>query len=225
MGKVLDHLVELHRMNGHPSLQHVVVFVTDEAVGLDTSHPYSQHFCFWHRLLKHVDILRENVVMLDGNAEDLVAECARFEKSIDDFGGIDLMITTSGKQGELGANEPGSSLGAFTRIKTLSKSSIEDVADDFFFGEDDAVPKVALTIGMGTVMKARGVLLMFCGIRRSLALESCVEASTCHMWPVSLVQHHPNCTVLCDEDATMELRVKTVKYFKGLMRTKKDLKN
>ena len=103
-------------------------------------------------------------------------------------------------------------------MKTLAYDTI--VANSRFFDNDiSKVPKMALTVGVGTVMDAREVLIIISGIRKAYALYKCIEEGVSHMWTVSAIQMHPRACIVCDDDATMELRVKTVKYFKGLMTT------
>ncbi|XP_033104343.1 glucosamine-6-phosphate isomerase 1-like [Anneissia japonica] len=113
-------------------------------------------------------------------------------------------------------NEPGSSLVSRTRVKTLAQDTI--IANSRFFGGDiSKVPTMALTVGVGTVMDAREVMIIITGAHKSFALYKAIEEGISHMWTVSAFQQHPRTIFVCDEDATLELRVKTVKYFKGLM--------
>mmetsp|Transcript_9446 Transcript_9446/g.15444 ORF Transcript_9446/g.15444 Transcript_9446/m.15444 type:complete len:299 (-) Transcript_9446:49-945(-) len=220
MSHLLDALVEAYKQ-GDFSFKQVAVFATDEFVGLPETHPATQHAYLWHKLFKHVDIKRENVYVLDGMKEDLVAECAAYEQAIERVGGIQLVVMESGNAGEVGRNESGSSLYAGTRLKTLSYDTLHDIAESQFDGDMSKVPKVTMTIGLKNLMKATEILLLFSGIRKSHALESCVETSINHMWPVSIFQKHNCCMIVCDEPATMELRVATVKYFTGLQQTAK----
>ena len=161
----------------------------------------------------HLDIKPENAHLLDGNAPDLVAECNRYEALIAQHGGIELFLGGIGPDGHIAFNEPGSSLTSRTRVKTLAYDTI--VANSRFFDNDiSKVPKMALTVGVGTVMDAREVLIIISGIGKAYALYKCIEEGVSHMWTVSAIQMHPRACVVCDDDATMELRVKTVKYFK-----------
>mmetsp|Transcript_16935 Transcript_16935/g.20902 ORF Transcript_16935/g.20902 Transcript_16935/m.20902 type:complete len:287 (+) Transcript_16935:158-1018(+) len=208
---------------GELSFENVVTFNMDEYVGIPRNHPESYHSFMWKNLFQHVDIKPENVHILDGNADDLVAECNKFEEAISRYGGIELFLGGIGPDGHIAFNEPGSSLSSRTRIKTLAYDTI--VANSRFFdGDLSRVPKMALTVGVGTVIDAREVLIIITGISKSLALSKCIEEGISHMWTVSAIQNHPKACIVCDEDATMELRVKTVKYFKGLMETEVKLK-
>jgi len=167
----------------------------------------------WNNFFKHIDIDPQNVHILDGNAPDLVAECNEFERKIKEAGGIELFIGGIGPDGHIAFNEPGSSLVSRTRVKTLAQDTLEANAR-FFDNHVEKVPKQALTVGVGTVMDARCVMILITGVRKAFALYKAIEEGVNHMWTVSAFQQHPNTLMICDEDATMELRVKTVKYFK-----------
>jgi len=208
-------LIEYYQ-KGELSFKYVKTFNMDEYVGLPRNHPESYHTFMWDNFFKHIDILPSNTHILDGNAEDLEAECGNFERKITEAGGVDLFIGGIGPDGHIAFNEPGSSLASRTRVKTLAKDTIE--ANSRFFGNDLAkVPHLALTVGVGTVMDAREVMILITGSHKSFALYKAIEEGVNHMWTVSAFQMHPKATFVCDEDATLELRVKTVKYFKGLM--------
>eukprot|EP01116_Phalansterium_solitarium_P016930 TRINITY_DN4037_c0_g1_i3.p1 TRINITY_DN4037_c0_g1~~TRINITY_DN4037_c0_g1_i3.p1 ORF type:complete len:321 (-),score=61.01 TRINITY_DN4037_c0_g1_i3:222-1184(-) len=150
-------------------------------------------------------------------AADLKVECEQYEAKMKSYGGVELFLGGIGSDGHMAFNEPGSSLVSRTRIKTLAYDTI--VANARFFGNDiTRVPKTALTVGVGTVMDAREVLFIITGPHKAYALRMAVEEGVSHMWTVSAIQMHANAMIVCDEDATLELRVKTVKYFKGIER-------
>jgi len=118
-----------------------------------------------------------------------------------------------GPDGHIAFNEPGSSLVSRTRVKTLAQDTLE--ANARFFGNDiNKVPKQALTVGVGTVMDSKEVMILITGSHKAFALYKAIEEGVNHMWTVSAFQQHPRTLIICDEDATLELRVKTVKYFK-----------
>ena len=143
-------LIELNKQ-GKVSFQNVVTFNMDEYVGLPEDHPESYHTFMWKNFFNHIDIKKENVHILNGNAEDLEAECANYEKQIAEIGGIDLFMGGIGPDGHIAFNEPGSSLSSRTRIKTLTTDTI--IANSRFFDNDvNKVPKTALTVGVGTVL-------------------------------------------------------------------------
>jgi glucosamine-6-phosphate deaminase len=130
--------------------------------------------------------------------------------------GVNVALTGIGPDGHIAFNEPGSSLVSRTRIKSLAVDTIQANAR-FFGGDVGQVPTMALTVGVGTVMDAREVMILITGSHKAFALYKAIEEGMNHMWTVSAFQQHPKTLFVCDEDATLELRVKTVKYFKGLM--------
>ncbi|XP_055345818.1 glucosamine-6-phosphate isomerase 2-like [Paramacrobiotus metropolitanus] len=207
-------LIEFHRQ-GTISFKYVKTFNMDEYVGLPRDHPESYHSFMFNNFFKHIDINPQNAHILNGNAPNLIEECEHFEMAIKEAGGIELFIGGIGPDGHIAFNEPGSSLVSRTRVKTLAQETI--IANARFFDNDlKKVPTMALTVGVGTVMDAREVLILITGAHKAFALYKAIEEGVNHMWTVSAFQMHPCFLCLCDEDATMELRVKTVKYFKGL---------
>lgn len=207
-------LIEFHR-DGKISFRYVKTFNMDEYVDLPKDHPESYHYYMWNNFFKHIDINPKNVHILDGNAPNLFAECSNFEEEILAAGGVELFIGGIGPDGHIAFNEPGSSLVSRTRVKTLARDTL--VANARFFDNDvEKVPKQALTVGVGTVMDAREVMILITGTQKAFALYKAVEEGVNHMWTVSAFQQHPNTLMICDDDATLELRVKTVKYFKAL---------
>ncbi|GAB4371342.1 MAG: glucosamine-6-phosphate deaminase [Elainellaceae cyanobacterium] len=207
-------LIEFHQQGGL-SFKHVVTFNMDEYVGLPEDHLESYHTYMWRNFFDHIDIPADQVHILDGNAADLEEECQKYEEKIKAFGGIELFVGGVGEDGHIAFNEPGSSLESRTRVKTLTYST--RLANSRFFGDDpDSVPKFALTVGVGTIMDAREVMILVKGYHKALALAQAIEGGVNHMWTVSALQLHPRGIVVCDEDATLELKVKTVKYFKQL---------
>ncbi|MBR2359540.1 MAG: glucosamine-6-phosphate deaminase [Bacteroidaceae bacterium] len=206
---------ELIRLNkeGKVSFKHVITFNMDEYVGLAEEHPESYHSFMWNNFFNHIDIDPDNVHILNGNAPDLMAECAKYERQIEAAGGIDLFLGGVGPDGHIAFNEPGSSLSSKTRIKTLTTDTI--IANSRFFDDDmSQVPKQALTVGVGTVMAAQEVLLISCGHNKARALKHAIEESINHMWTVSALQMHPHGIIVCDEPACDEIKVGTYKYFK-----------
>ncbi|KAF9153299.1 Glucosamine-6-phosphate isomerase 2 [Entomortierella chlamydospora] len=218
---VYRNLVKFHQA-GELSFQNIVTFNMDEYVGLPRDHPESYHSFMWNNLFKHVDIIPENVHILDGNATDLDLECQRYEEKIAAVGGIELFLGGIGPDGHIAFNEPGSSLNSRTRVKTLAYDTI--VANARFFDNDiTKVPNLALTVGVATVMDAREVCIIITGAHKALALAKCIEEGVNHMWTVSAIQLHPRGMIVCDEDATLELHVKTVNYFKSIEKVHEQL--
>jgi len=207
-------LVRLYK-GGQVSFKHVVTFNMDEYVGIPQEHQQSYHSFMWSNLFNHIDILTENVNILNGNAPDLEAECRCYEDKIQSYGRIHLFLGGIGPDGHIAFNEPGSSLTSRTRVKTLTTDTI--IANSRFFENDLAkVPKTALTVGVGTVLDAQEVLIIVNGHNKARALYHAVEGSITQMWTISALQMHPKGIIVCDEDATAELKVGTYKYFKDI---------
>ncbi len=207
-------LIKLYQA-GEVSFKHVVTFNMDEYVGLPPEHKESYHYFMFHNFFNHIDIPVENVNILNGMAEDVDAECERYEAKIRSYGKINLFMGGVGVDGHIAFNEPASSLSSRTRIKTLTEDTL--IANSRFFDNDvNKVPKFALTVGVGTLMDAEEVLILVTGYNKALALQACVEGPVNHLWTISALQLHRRAVVVCDEPATQELKVKTVKYFKQL---------
>ena len=207
-------LVKLNK-NGKVSFENVVTFNMDEYVNIPKDHPESYHSFMWNNLFSHVDIKEKNVNILNGNAPDLEEECENYEKKMKDVGGIKLFLGGIGPDGHIAFNEPGSSLTSRTRVKTLTYDTI--VANSRFFDNDiNKVPKTALTVGVGTVMDAEEVLIIVNGHNKARALQHAIEGSINHLWTISALQMHPRGIIVCDDEATIELKVGTAKYFKGI---------
>lgn len=207
-------LIALHK-SGKVSFKNVVSFNMDEYVNLAEDHPESYHSFMWNNFFNHVDIVKDNVNILNGNSKDLEAECENYELKISGYGGIHLFVGGIGPDGHIAFNEPGSSLGSKTRIKTLTMDTI--IANSRFFDNDiNKVPKQALTVGVKTVMDAEEVMIIINGYKKARALSKVVEEGVNHMWTVSALQLHPKGLIICDDEATYELKVGTVKYFKDI---------
>jgi glucosamine-6-phosphate deaminase len=207
-------LVRLNRAK-KVSFRNVVTFNMDEYVGIPEKHPESYHSFMWKHLFSKVDIPKKNVNILNGNARNLERECAAYEARIKKLGGIKLFLGGIGPDGHIAFNEPGSSLTSRTRVKTLTYDTI--LANSRFFGNDvTKVPKLALTVGVGTVTDADEVVLLVNGYKKARALQKIVEDGVSHMWTASVLQLHPKSIIVCDDEATAELKVGTVNYFKDI---------
>ena len=214
------HLIELNKQ-GVVSFQNVITFNMDEYVGLPEEPPESYHSFMWNNFFSHIDIRPENVNILNGNAADLDAECARYEAKIAECGGIDLFLGGIGPDGHIAFNEPASSLASRTRQKTLTTDTI--IANSRFFGGDvNLVPKTALTVGVGTVLSAKEVLIMVNGHNKAQALRHAVEEPISQMWTISALQLHQHGIIVCDEAATDMLTHGTYKYFLDIERDNLD---
>jgi glucosamine-6-phosphate deaminase len=207
-------LVSLNK-KGVVSFKHVNTFNMDEYVGIPEDHPESYHSFMWRHLFSHIDIDKGSINILNGNAKNLEKECENYEDKIAKAGGIKLFVGGIGPDGHIAFNEPGSSLGSLTRVKTLTMDTI--VANSRFFDDDvNKVPKTALTVGVKTVLDSEEVLIIISGLNKARALAKVVEEGVNHMWTVSALQLHPKGIIVCDEQATYELKVGTVKYFKDI---------
>ena len=178
-------LIDLNK-KGIVSFQNVVTFNMDEYVGLPEEHPESYYSFMWNNFFSHIDIKPENTNILNGNAADLDAECARYEEKIKSYGGIDLFMGGIGPDGHIAFNEPGSSLSSRTRQKTL------------------------------TVLSAREVMIIVNGHNKARALYHAVEGPVMQMWTISALQMHEKGIIVCDDAATEELKVGTYRYFKDI---------
>lgn len=208
---VYRHLIQLYK-KGVVSFKNVITFNMDEYVGLPQDHSESYYSFMWNNFFSHIDILPENANILNGTAEDLVAECAAYEAKMVAVGGIDLFLGGIGPDGHIAFNEPASSLSSRTRQKTLTTDTI--IANSRFFDNDvNKVPKTALTVGVGTVLDAKEVLIVVNGHNKARALRHAVEEPISHMWTISALQMHPKGIIVCDYDACAELKVGTYKYF------------
>lgn len=209
--KMYAALIKLYE-TGVVSFENVITFNMDEYVGLPEEHAESYHSFMWNNFFNHIDIKKENVHILNGNADDLETECEAYEKAIIEAGGIDLFLGGIGPDGHIAFNEPGSSLASRTRIKTLTTDTV--IANSRFFDNDvNKVPKTALTVGVGTVLDAKEVLILVNGHHKARALYHAVEGAVTQMWTISALQMHPKGIIVCDYDACAELKVGTYKYF------------
>ena len=202
---------------GRVSFKNVVTFNMDEYVGLPVEHPESYHSFMYRNLFDHIDCPKENIHILNGNATDWETECRQYEEAIKAVGDIDLFIGGVGVDGHLAFNEPGSSLTSRTRRMPLTTDT-RVVNSRFFDNNVDNVPKYALTVGVGTVMDAREVMVLINGHGKATALKDAVEGPVTHMRTVSALQMHENGIIVCDEAATDELKVATYRYFKDIER-------
>ncbi|KZF19574.1 hypothetical protein L228DRAFT_214594 [Xylona heveae TC161] len=218
---IYKYLVESFKA-GQISFRDVVTFNMDEYVGIPREHPESYHSFMYQNFFSHVDIDPANVNILDGNASDLEAECLAYESKIKNAGGIELFLGGIGPDGHIAFNEPGSSLRSRTRVKTLAYDTI--LANSRFFNNDlSQVPRMALTVGVQTVLDAREVVIITTGAHKAQALQKSIEGGVNHMWTLSGLQLHPHVMIVADEDATLELQVKTVKYFKSIEKVAREL--
>lgn len=198
---------------GEVSFKNVVTVNMDEYIGIPATHPQSYRTYMNEQLFRHVDILPENIHIPDGNAPDLEKECADYEAMIKGLDGIDLFFSGVGHDGHIAFNVAGSSLRSRTRVQKLNSQTL--AANARFFGDDSGlVPPRAITVGVGTIMDARRVLVVVSGREKAEALRQGVEGAVTHMWTVTALQMHPDAIILCDEPASGLLRPDTREMFR-----------
>jgi len=197
-------LVRMHREE-RLDFSQVTTFNLDEYVGLAKEHPQSYHAFMEEHFFRHVNIQRDRIHIPDGMAADVPAECAAYEEAIRSAGGIDLQILGIGGDGHIGFNERSSSLASRTRIKTLTARTRADNAR--FFGRPEDVPLHVITMGVGTIMETRGVLLLAFGENKARAIAEAVEGPITAMNPASILQMHPVAKALLDEPAASQLKL------------------
>ena len=205
---------ELIRRNkaGEVTFKNVVTFNMDEYLGLEREHDQSYWYFMHDQLFDHIDIPAENVNILNGMAEDPVAECARYEAKIASYGGVDLFLGGIGVDGHLAFNEPFTSLSSRTGVRDLTTDTL--IVNSRFFGNDPSkVPTQALSVGIGTVTDSKEVLILISGHNKARALAASVEGCVSQKWTCSALQLHPAAIIACDEAACGELTVDTYKYF------------
>jgi len=182
----------------------VTTFNLDEYVGLTPDHPASFQRFMWENLFSRVNIVKSNVHIPDGQAEDIPGFCLRYEQQIRVAGGIDWQLLGIGTDGHIGFNEPSSSLASRTRIKTLTQQTRADNAR--FFGGETAMPHHVITMGIGTILEARQVVLLAFGPDKARAVAEAVEGPITAMNPASILQLHPMAKIVLDGPAASLLR-------------------
>ena len=208
---------ELIRLNkeGYVSFKNVVTFNMDEYVNLPQEHEQSYYSFMHNNFFNYVDIDKNNVNILNGNAPSLEEECIRYENKIASYGGIDLFLGGMGADGHIAFNEPFSSLSSVTRVKSLTYDT-KVMNSRFFCNDINKVPSTALTVGVKTVTDSKEVILIVSGHNKAIALAQTIEGPVSHTFTCSALQLHPKAIIVCDEPAVGELKVNTYKYFKDI---------
>jgi glucosamine-6-phosphate deaminase len=198
-------LAALHR-SGQISFSSVVTFNMDEYLGLEASDHQSFAYYMEQNLFRHLDIKKENIFFLSGKPADIEKHCQAYERKIRSVGGIDVQILGIGGNGHIGFNEPGSSLTSRTRLKALTPETIETSAE--FFRGRDRVPRFCLTMGIGTILEAKRLLLLASGEAKAEVVRRAVEGPVTAFVPASALQLHPRLSVILDEAAASGLVLK-----------------
>ena len=201
----------MHREEGLDFSQ-VTTFNLDEYVGLGREDQQSYHYFMHENLFRHINIPPQNVYIPSGTTDNYEAFCHWYESRIQESGGIDLQILGIGSDGHIAFNEPTSSLGSRTRIKTLAKQTIDD--NSRFFDRPEDVPIYAITMGVGTILEARRILLMATGENKASAIAAAVEGPVTSMITASALQLHEDVTTYVDEPAASELKM--IEYYRWI---------
>jgi len=196
-------LIRMHKEEGL-DFSRVITFNLDEYIGLPPTHPQSYRHFMDENLFRHVNIKIENTHVPDGMSADLEKTCQEFEEAIKASGGIDLQLLGIGSNGHMAFNEPGSPFDSRTRVVDLSERTIKDNAR--FFKSIDEVPRQALSMGMGTIMEVRKIILLASGVGKVGAVAKSVEGPITTDVPASILQRHPNCIFIIDEAASKLVR-------------------
>ena len=199
---------------GEIDFSDVHTFNLDEYIGLPVEHPQSYRNFMNTRLFNHINIKASNIDFLDGLTDDIDQECARYEAHMEELGGIKLQIVGIGRDGHIGFNEPGTSLSSRTHMITLAQSTITDNANLFFDGDKSQVPRWALSMGVGTVLDAKEVLMIAFGKNKADAIQGMLEGPITYMNTSSALQLHPDVTVVIDEAAASKLKYRD--YYKRI---------
>lgn len=213
---VYRELIKMYQQN-KVSFANVITFNMDEYVGLPADHPQSYHYFMFENFFNHIDIKKENIHILNGMAKDIEKECADYEQSILACGGIELFLGGIGEDGHIAFNEPFSSLSSRTRIKTLTSDTIK-VNSRFFDNDITQVPTTAMTVGVGTIMDAREVMILANGNKKAKAVYQGIEGAISHKWTITAMQNHKHGIIVCDDAAASLLAPETIKYFKDIER-------
>mgnify|MGYP006294629979 CR=1 FL=1 len=210
-------LVRFHRAAGL-DFSRVRTFNLDEYVGVPSDHSESYQSFMQEHFFGNVNLNPANCRLPDGMAEDIPGECLRYEEAIRACGGIDLQLLGIGRSGHIGFNEPTSSLASRTRIKTLTRETVEQ--NSRFFGGPDKMPRHALTMGVGTILEARRCVMVVTGSEKARVLAQAVEGPVTSMVTASALQWHPDCSVVVDPEASTELTL--ADYYRWVYEHKPD---
>jgi glucosamine-6-phosphate deaminase len=195
-------LIQAHK-NDRLDLSKAVTFNLDEYVGLGPDHPQSYRRFMGEQLFDHVNVNPANVHIPDGLAKNLTKHCAQYEKMIARAGGVDVQVLGIGRDGHIGFNEPGTSLGSLTHVTALTRETIQDNAR--FFETAEEVPHFAITMGIATILRARKCLLLVSGAAKAGVLAATVEGPVTSMVTASALQMHPDTVAIVDEPAASKL--------------------
>ncbi|MFP4020434.1 MAG: glucosamine-6-phosphate deaminase [Halanaerobium sp.] len=193
-----DKLIEMFRED-EVDFSEVQSFNLDEYCGLEADHPNSYHYYMYDNFFKDINIKKENIHIPDGKADDFDKECRDYEASIKKARGIDLQILGIGSNGHIGFNEPADNLNVATEVVNLTEETIN--ANSRYFESKDKVPEKAISMGMATILKADRIVLMASGKNKAEAIKKTVSGKISTKVPATLLQTHPQITILLDQEA------------------------
>lgn len=192
------HLIEMYK-RGEIDFSNVITFNLDEYIGLSPDHPQSYHYFMFHNFFNHINIKKENVHIPNGIAEDLEEECRKYEEEIEKAGGIDLQILGIGINGHIGFNEPDESIETKTHVVTLTEKTIN--ANKRFFKSAEEVPRKAITMGLGSIMKAKKIVLLASGKNKAEAIKETIKGQLTTKVPATVLALHPDVIIIIDKEA------------------------
>ena len=212
---VYKRLVELHKQE-EIDFSPAVTFTLDEYLGLKENHPQSFAYYMEKNFFQHINLKKENIFRLDGIPNNIDDHCREYEEKIKSYGGIDIQILGIGKNGHIGFNEPSSSLSSRTRVKTLTQETIK--ANSRFFEKKEEIPRFCLTMGIGTLMESKMIILLASGEDKSEAIHKSVEGPVTASVPASILQLHPETKIIIDQEAASRLARK--EYYQWVYKNK-----
>lgn len=196
--KPYGQMIELYK-KGIVDFSKVTTFNLDEYVNLDVNDKNSYHSFMHENLFDHINIPEENINFLDGNAKDPEAECRRYEEKIKAAGGIDIQLLGIGSNGHIAFNEPADCFQRWSHVVTLKESTVKD--NSRFFKSIDEVPTQAVTMGIGSIMQAKKILIIAIGENKAKAIKQLIDGNVTPMCPASVLQFHTNVTLMLDKAA------------------------
>jgi glucosamine-6-phosphate deaminase len=195
-------LIKMFR-KGEIDFSQVITFNLDEYYGLSPEHPQSYNYYMWQTFFNNINIKKENVFLPDGVTKNVQEECRYYESLIEEKGGIDLQFLGIGDNGHIGFNEPAIALNSKTHLVNLSPTTIQ--ANSRFFNDIEEVPRKALTMGMGTILKAKQIILLASGMKKAPAIAKTINGKVSTEIPASLLQLHRDVIIIVDKDAAREI--------------------
>ena len=196
--KAYDHMISLYEQ-GAVDFSKVTTFNLDEYCRLDVKDKNSYHSFMYENLFNHINIPEENINFLNGNADDYETECRNYEERIKKAGGIDIQLLGIGSNGHIAFNEPADSLQRWSHIVALKESTIKD--NSRFFDSVEEVPTHAITMGIGSIMQAKRILIIAIGEKKAKAIKQLINGNVTPQCPASVLQFHTDVTLMLDKGA------------------------